>query len=89
MGIDPQLIQCLCNVDVPNLVTNLNRTRVFECCSTRSCVDARIDIRKKDSCYKMIGPFITVFVNLGFFRHFETITNIRTWIKSHGYWRML
>ena len=32
---------------------------------------------------------ITIFVNLGLFRHFETITNIRTWIKSHTYWRML
>ena len=32
---------------------------------------------------------ITIFVNLVFFRHFETITNIRTWIKSHIYWRML
>jgi hypothetical protein len=28
-------------------------------------------------------------VNLGLFWHFETITNIRTWIKSHRYWRML
>ena len=29
-------------------------------------------------------PFmqITIFVNLGLFRHFETVTNIRTWIKS-------
>jgi len=24
----------------------------------------------------------TIFVNLGLFRHFETVTNIRTWIKS-------
>ena len=32
---------------------------------------------------------ITIFVNLGFFWHFETITNIRTSIKSHIYWRML
>ena len=32
---------------------------------------------------------ITIFVNLGLFQHFETITNIRTWIKSHRYWRML
>jgi hypothetical protein len=32
---------------------------------------------------------ITIFVNLGFVRHFETVTNIRTWIKSHRYWRML
>ena len=30
-----------------------------------------------------------IFVNLGLFRHFETVTNIRTWIKSHRYWRML
>ena len=28
-------------------------------------------------------------INLGFFRHFETVTNIRTWIKSHKYWRLL
>ena len=32
---------------------------------------------------------ITIFVNLGFSWHFETVTNIRTWIKSHKYWRML
>ena len=32
--------------------------------------------------------FITIFVNLGFFRHFETVTHMRTWIKSHRYWRM-
>ena len=31
---------------------------------------------------------ITIFVNLGLFRHFETVINIRTWIKSHKYWRM-
>ena len=31
----------------------------------------------------------TIFVNLGLFRHFETVTNIRTWRKSHRYWRML
>ena len=33
--------------------------------------------------------FIIIFVNLRFFRHFETVTNIRTWINSHRYWRML
>jgi hypothetical protein len=32
---------------------------------------------------------ITILVNLGLFRHFETVTNIRTWIRSHRYWRML
>ena len=32
---------------------------------------------------------ITMFINLRLFRHFETFTNIRTWIKSHKYWRML
>jgi hypothetical protein len=32
---------------------------------------------------------ITIFVNLGLFQHFETVTNIGTWIKSHRYWRML
>ena len=32
---------------------------------------------------------ITIFVNLGLLRHFETFTNIRTWIKPHIYWRML
>jgi hypothetical protein len=25
--------------------------------------------------------YITIFVNLGLFRHFETVKNIRTWIK--------
>jgi hypothetical protein len=29
--------------------------------------------------------YITIFVNLGFFWHFETIIDIRTWIKSHIY----
>jgi hypothetical protein len=24
---------------------------------------------------------VTIFINLGLFRHFETVTNIRTWIK--------
>ena len=32
---------------------------------------------------------ITIFVNLGLFRHFETVTTIRTWIILHRYWRML
>jgi hypothetical protein len=32
---------------------------------------------------------ITIFINLGLFRHFEIVTNIRTWIKSHKFWRML
>ena len=32
---------------------------------------------------------ITIFVNLGLFQHFETVTNIRTWIKSQRYWGML
>ena len=31
----------------------------------------------------------TIFIKLGLFWHFETITNIRTRIKSHRYWRML
>jgi hypothetical protein len=37
----------------------------------------------------LIGQKIAIFVNLGLFRHFEIVTNIRTWIKSHVYWRML
>ena len=32
---------------------------------------------------------IIIFANLGLFRHFETIIHIRTWIKSHIFWRML
>ena len=32
---------------------------------------------------------MNIFVILGLFRHFETVTNIRTWIKSHRFWRML
>jgi hypothetical protein len=35
------------------------------------------------------GKVVTIFVNLGFFLAFETVTNIRTWIKSHIYWRIL
>jgi hypothetical protein len=35
------------------------------------------------------GESITIFVNLELFRHFETVTKIRTWIESHKYWRML
>jgi hypothetical protein len=27
--------------------------------------------------------------HLGLFWHFETVTNIRTWIESHRYWRIL
>ena len=42
-----------------------------------------IDISSPDKIW------ITIFVNLGPFRHFETVTNIRTWIKSHRFWRML
>ena len=34
-------------------------------------------------------PSITIFVNLGLFRHFSTFTNIRTSIKSNIYWGML
>jgi hypothetical protein len=33
----------------------------------------------------MFFPNGMVFVNLRLFRYFETVTNIRTWIKSHGY----
>ena len=44
--------------------------------------------RSKVHCYELM-LLITIFVNLGVFRHFETVTNIRTWIKSHIYWRML
>jgi hypothetical protein len=39
--------------------------------------------------YCHLSYYITIFVNLGRHRHFETITNIRTWIKSHKFWRML
>ena len=35
------------------------------------------------------SKIITIFVMLGLFRHSETVTNIKTWIKSHRYWRML
>ena len=41
------------------------------------------------NCYLRNLGLITTFVNLGLFRHFETVTNIRTWIKPHIYWRML
>ena len=39
--------------------------------------------------FSSLIPKITIFVNLGLFPHFETVTIIRTWIKSHKYWRML
>ena len=32
---------------------------------------------------------ITIFVNLEIFRHFEIVTNMRTWIQLHKYWRLL
>jgi hypothetical protein len=59
-----------------------------------------INISKFFKCFFYIMTFrvahwdtlddsITIFVNLGFFWHFETVTNIRTWIISHKYWRML
>jgi hypothetical protein len=45
------------------------------------------------ACCRMCPAYyiaiITIFVNLGFFQHFEIVTNIRTWIKSHRYWRLL
>ena len=45
------------------------------------------------SCQHVSGwtlkHFITILIRLGLFRHFETFRNIRTWIKSHRYWRML
>ena len=36
-----------------------------------------------------ISLVITIFINLGLLQHFEKVTNIRTWIKSHIYWRLL
>jgi hypothetical protein len=31
----------------------------------------------------IVYTIVTIFVNLGLFRHFETVTNTRTWIKNH------
>ena len=39
--------------------------------------------------FSLCFTFISIFVDLGFFLHFETVTNIKTWIKSQRYWRML
>jgi hypothetical protein len=42
-----------------------------------------------DQIATLLNYLITIFVNVRLFRHFEIVTNIRTWIKSHKYWRML
>ena len=50
----------------------------------------RIETRKNSAVSPSWQWSINHYIrNLGLCRHFETITNIRTWIKSHGYWRML
>ena len=51
----------------------------------------RLDSCSKYNNHSRLGSqqYITIFVNLGLFRHFETVSNIRTWIISHRYWRML
>ena len=48
-------------------------------------------ILKKAVYQKNIHKYIliTIFVDLGLFRHFEIVINIWTWMKSHIYWRML
>ena len=64
---------------------------------TGSRIEARVDIKNGHlkaikatlSLSQHFVQNITIFVNLRFFWHFETVTNIRTWIKSHKYWRML
>ena len=49
----------------------------------------RVGIEGPYSDFDDILTSITIFVNLGIFRNFETVTNIRTWIESHKFWRML
>ena len=39
--------------------------------------------RKDWTTHSKFLNHITTFVILGLFRRFETVTNIRTWIKSH------
>ena len=46
-------------------------------------IDKLGECRSKHIC------IITIVVNLGLCGHFEIVANIRTWTKSHGYWRML
>ena len=50
---------------------------------------SEIKHKKSSRHISLIKHTITIFVNLGLFRHFGTVTNIRTWIKLHRYWRML
>jgi hypothetical protein len=52
-----------------------------------SCLRQQLWCFEADYAFHHIMSFIIIFVNLGLFRHFEIITNIRTWIKSHRYWR--
>jgi hypothetical protein len=46
-----------------------------------ACLDAKVFVQLYvvNSC--RMEESITIFVNLGLIRHFETVTNIRTWIK--------
>jgi hypothetical protein len=57
-------------------------------------------MKRPDLMWVLFGSFVNLcgiskstmelmFVNLGLSRHFETVTNIRTWTKSQRYWRML
>jgi hypothetical protein len=61
------------------------------CIPNASQLRITIQNRMYDKHRIMIAITIIIlnFVNLGLFRHFEIVTNIRTWIKSHKYWRML
>jgi hypothetical protein len=63
--------------------TGKSTAKLFGSCTLLLWLQTQKLQHKVDKC------LITIFVNLGFFRHFETVTNIRTWIKSHRYWRML
>ena len=86
---------------VPIALTNA-QTQVTEFTEvhlgTKSCV-LDFEYRKHEiSLLKKIGFLyqthgsnfcITIFVNLELFWHFETVTNIRTCIKSHINWTML
>ena len=81
LGCKTTPIVCSSEANKLNLATYLNWTRLFRWC----LYVAKCGFKNKHhNCI-----IITIFINLGLFWHFEIAINIRTWIKSHKYWRML